>query len=268
MFYRFSADHFRDFLYRNESTILQTVALIVVWIVVSIILNYIRNHYLIQACKQKDYKSYKRWIKYGGNLDCESGVLVTLLTRFALSELRQLMHNPLQILLWFYDTFYDSTRELSSMHKYLQVLQFSLIGKDGAKPMMLASEAGSLEIVRDMISIYPKLVHDHDYQGKTATLYALENNHIDVVKLLLENKARVDDPSDDGATPLITACSKLMIVHTIMTPMLICRCLGLGKADVVEFLLSKGASVKWKTRQGLTALIGSRPINSIVLSDL
>ena len=45
----------------------------------------------------------------------------------------------------------------------------------------------------------------------------------------------------------------------------------LGKVDMVEYLISKGASVKWKTRNGLTALMGEIELfvsGHVILKDI
>jgi ankyrin repeat protein len=147
-------DDFRDFIFKNEATIIQTIVILVVWLISTTIVNEFRNRRLIQACLDKNYKHYKRWLRFGASLSYE-------------------------------------------------------YGKEGIRPLMIACREGSMDIIMDIIANHPKAVHDHDYNGITPLLYAVHNGHLEAVKYLVEQKARVDDPSDDAVTPLIAAASKI-----------------------------------------------------------
>lgn len=66
-------DAFRDFIYRNETLILQTVVILVVWLIASAIIKEFLNRRLIQACFDKNFKIYKRWLRFGASLSYEYG---------------------------------------------------------------------------------------------------------------------------------------------------------------------------------------------------
>lgn len=78
-------------------------------------------------------------------------------------------------------------------------------------------------------------VNFSDSEGKTALLYAAENGHMDLVRLLLENDAAVNHADNMENTALMLAS-------------------GNGHADVVNLLLTFGAKKNNANKAGATAL--------------
>lgn len=59
--------------------------------------------------------------------------------------------------------------------------------------------------VQDMLSSNPQLSQVKDFNGKSPLHYAVMSsteNQIDIMRMLIENGARVNDIDDDGRTPL------------------------------------------------------------------
>ena len=93
-----------------------------------------------------------------------------------------------------------------------------------------------------------RLYHLNIYQGyeeetletykKTCIWIAAACGHLEVVKLLLEAGANVNEPNSDGTTTLLSMCAK-------------------GDVDMVKFLLSQGADVSLANGYGVTCLMKS-----------
>ena len=60
------------------------------------------------------------------------------------------------------------------------------------KSIFDASRMGYIDIVEEMLKQTPKLVSKHDSLGNTPLHYAAENDHKDIVLLLLSQKAKID----------------------------------------------------------------------------
>jgi ankyrin repeat protein len=70
---------------------------------------------------------------------------------------------------------------------------------------------------------------------KESLLIAAENGHIDVVSLLLNNKANVNDKNPNGSTALTLAAEN-------------------GHSEIVSILLANGANVNDKDSNGCSAM--------------
>lgn len=90
------------------------------------------------------------------------------------------------------------------------------------------------ELINKKVNVNAKDKYSRD--GKTALIVAAEHGHKDVVELLLEHGANVNEKDEDGWTALIYAAVN-------------------DYKDVVELLLKHGANVKEKNNLGKTALI-------------
>lgn len=88
--------------------------------------------------------------------------------------------------------------------------------KDQIADMMVAACGNEVDEVKKLLKVVP--VNSTDYMGKTALIKACVGEAVDVIKLLLENKADVSLSGMDQATPLHTAvrtgsvgCAKLLV---------------------------------------------------------
>ena len=97
-----------------------------------------------------------------------------------------------------------------------------------------AAAAGGVATVRTLFDAKPSLVNAENILGFTPLRLAVQYGHLEVVKLLLDNGAAVDDNAHDGSTPLIIAAAG-------------------GYLDVVKLLLEKGANPTAEA-SGLTPL--------------
>lgn len=101
--------------------------------------------------------------------------------------------------------------------------------------IMLASYQGQTDMA--------KLLHSHGadihHAGWNPLLYATTNGHVDTIRWLLDEKADINTPSDNGTTPLMMAVRGNHI-------------------DAVQLLLSRGADVRIKNEQGENALVWAK----------
>ncbi|KAI1714077.1 ankyrin repeats (3 copies) domain-containing protein [Ditylenchus destructor] len=112
---------------------------------------------------------------------------------------------------------------------------------DPAEKLRHAAREGSLDDCRDLLAQHPNIVNEKDPDDATALYYACSNGHLDIVKLLVENGADIEQKGPgvrvkwQTGTPLMAACWG-------------------QHAEVVEYLLSVGARINRKSLQGTTAL--------------
>ena len=98
-----------------------------------------------------------------------------------------------------------------------------------------AAKAGDLAMVKALLKENPNLVLSKDNNDFTPLHYAANEDHKDVVELLLANKAEVDAKEKNGFTPL----------HAVAL---------FDHKDVAELLLTHGADVNAKANDGSTPL--------------
>ena len=100
----------------------------------------------------------------------------------------------------------------------------NLRGPNGITPLMYASKYGYFDITQYLLN---KGANEKalDVKGKSALLYAVENNQLDIAKLLVDmNPALLDFPDDNGYTPIIFAVKN-------------------GNLKFMEFLASKNVNI-------------------------
>lgn len=101
---------------------------------------------------------------------------------------------------------------------------------------------GDLEGVRQSLMAHPGLLQTRDPRGSTPLILAAYYNHLDLVSLLLEQGAPVNETDGSGNTALMGVCFK-------------------GYADMARLLIGAGADVNARNGMGGTCLIFSVTFN-------
>lgn len=104
----------------------------------------------------------------------------------------------------------------------------------GRTAVQLAALAGNEDILRALIEHRARLTH-RDRVGNTALGYAAANGHEGAVQVLLDAKAPIDQENRQGMTPLMLAAAA-------------------GRHAVVRLLLERGADAARRDFTGRTAL--------------
>jgi hypothetical protein len=115
---------------------------------------------------------------------------------------------------------------------------------------LLVISAGDMpaQIVRLLLDAGADINAASPLTGTTALAHASMKGHQDVVRLLLEQGAVVDAPTNSGATPLIFAASE-------------------GHIDCVRLLLAFHANVNAATKRGMTALMYAARQGSVEMAQ-
>lgn len=112
------------------------------------------------------------------------------------------------------------------------------VDKLGRTALQTAAAYGNLVVARALLSGPGKPlanIHAFNDRGKTALHFAAENNHSEMVRLLLRNNALIEAVSDGNWTAFLIAAKR-------------------GHAKTVDALLSSEAKVNARTSSGMTAL--------------
>ena len=138
----------------------------------------------------------------------------------------------------------------TSLRRWLSAEGFSdsdvnAVIANGTTPLMKASHAGQVEIVRALIEAGSQL-ETRNADGNNALWLACVGGHLNVMDVLIEAGINIDNRNDNGATPLMYAASA-------------------GKAAVVERLLTAGADISQETLDSFTALDMAATIECLTL---
>lgn len=144
------------------------------------------------------------------------------------------------------------------------------IGEDyfpeGTTPLMIASFFGYVDRVKSLIARGANVNAQTDFSeddifenSQTPLSYAIDKNHTEIVKILLDNKAKVSN-EPKGSTPLVSACAggnteivQMLIAHGVdvnvpagenFTPLFAATVSG--KLEIVKILVDAGADLKVK----------------------
>lgn len=109
--------------------------------------------------------------------------------------------------------------------------------KFGDPLLILASAKGFLQIVELLIDNDAN-VNNVNFNGETALIIAATNNNLDLVKLLINEGANIDQADNKGFTPLLAAVIK-------------------NNFEIVKELLDENANVNKCDKNGINALIHS-----------
>lgn len=105
----------------------------------------------------------------------------------------------------------------------------------GHTPLIIAADAGHLEIVKRLIAKKVPL-NEQDMFGNTALIVAVIKGHFDIVQILLEAGADPDIQDSKGFTAMILAAKE-------------------GRMNMVEAIFERGAALNKQTKEGRTALM-------------
>ena len=156
-------------------------------------------------------------------------------------------------------------------------------------PLIIAAMNGNEKVVEVLLNFGAKIdkkgtviVDDYSRGGATALWCASCRDHYNIVKLLVENGADINLPTDDGSTPLRPPCVKgnFEIVQYLVehganvnavnddkeTCLMIASYKGQHK--IVPYLLEKGASPEYVNIFGTTALHESAESGHLTISKL
>lgn len=108
------------------------------------------------------------------------------------------------------------------------------VSKKDNEKLVEAAFYGDLQKVRSLMEKGANI--DYRHNSWTALLFAAQNGHKEVVKVLLAKGAKIDVQAKDGVTALIQACQD-------------------GHAEIVQALLDHGAQIDIQKDDGWTALM-------------
>lgn len=109
----------------------------------------------------------------------------------------------------------------------------------GLTGLMVASSYGVIRVCKDLLHYGADLSVKHEVSGWTALMYAAEGDHDEVLLLLLERGATLNETSAVGSTALMLAAAE-------------------GHASTVLHLLQAGADVYQKDHNGQCVLTMAR----------
>ncbi|KAG2728283.1 hypothetical protein I3760_01G198400 [Carya illinoinensis] len=123
------------------------------------------------------------------------------------------------------------------MLKHLDLQTASIGARNGYDPFHVATKQGHLEVLKELLHVFPNLAMTTDLSNSTALHTAAIQGHIDVVNLLLETDSNlVKIARNNGKTVLHSAAR-------------------MGHLEVVKSLLNKDPSTGFRTdKKGQTAL--------------
>ena len=124
-------------------------------------------------------------------------------------------------------------------------MDVDLSNKQGETPLMLASINGEMPTVKALIL---KNKAQIDHIGWTPLHYACAKGHLEVASFLIANGANVNSLSLGGTTPLMMAVQS-------------------GNELLVKLLLDKGADLKLRNAEGISAIDIADIYNKPAISD-
>jgi len=129
-------------------------------------------------------------------------------------------------------------------------LIFTGIAKaDVSTNLILAAKDGNLVGVNTALKEGADINAKMPPIGKTALIWASEQGYVEVVKLLLEKGANVDEKNFTGGTALMTALQQ-------------------GHVEIIKLLIEKGADVNIKDLNGVTPLRKAKEMGRSDIAEL
>ncbi|KAG6899147.1 hypothetical protein C0993_000254 [Termitomyces sp. T159_Od127] len=121
-------------------------------------------------------------------------------------------------------------------------------------PIHSAAQNKQLSLLRALVVENPKDVDSLDQDGRTPLHWAASSGAIDIVRLLIDLKAVVDEPDISGWTPLHVAGLVTWLVRVCTQTYLLLNSVSAGHDDIVKELVGAGADVNRKNDKGITPL--------------
>ena len=156
-------------------------------------------------------------------------------------------------------------------------------------PLIIAVIQGHKDVVNTLIDLGVDLeqkgtvVYEEDtFRGAKSLWCASCWGHYDIVKLLVDNGASIDNPTDSGSTPLRPACYdgrpdivQYLVEHgadvnksNIYGSTCLMNLTDSGNYKMIQYLLANGADPRLKDKYGRTALHYSAEKGHLVISKL
>jgi len=107
--------------------------------------------------------------------------------------------------------------------------------EDDAKTICDWIQKRKYEVVKDLVKNDPSLVLWKDEEDRTPLHFAVDGEHTDLVKFLIENKANINAADNEGQTPLHYAC--------------VCE-----HEQIIDDLISRGADPNIKNAEGQSSM--------------
>lgn len=104
------------------------------------------------------------------------------------------------------------------------------------KELLTACTEGNVKVVKELIACHQALVNEQNEKGATPLFLACQYGHLEIVQLLIDNKAEIELAKHNGSTPLLAACYN-------------------GHLSTAELLIHHGAAVNHMNNEGWSPLI-------------
>ncbi len=123
-----------------------------------------------------------------------------------------------------------------------------IIDNDTTYTFLLAASKGDSALTARLLQLGAD-VNKLSLDGWPALMYALNNRHYSVARLLIEHGAELNKTYTDGTTPLILAIRN-------------------GDLEMAEYMIRKGSDVEIADEKGITPLMYAVGIDSIAIADM
>ncbi|MBN1413874.1 MAG: ankyrin repeat domain-containing protein [Bacteroidales bacterium] len=123
-----------------------------------------------------------------------------------------------------------------------------IIDEDTVYSYLLAASQGDSILVLALLKAGVQ-VDTATWEGITALMYAVQNNHVGTVKVLAENGAKLNRKDFKGNSPLLVAVQN-------------------GNLEMAEYLIRKGADINLGDKHGVTPLMLAAGVDSFALADM
>jgi len=112
------------------------------------------------------------------------------------------------------DKYGNSILHISCELGYIEIVKYLLEkkvlnnqkNKNFKTPIHIASQKGFVDIIQLMLQRHDILIDDIDSNGKTALIMACENDHLNIVKLLLRSNSNIYIRDNKGKSAIFYAC--------------------------------------------------------------